>query len=426
LLVFTGFIPAGVGCVMRVRRFAWVFLLMTAALLWAAGGAADARQSRVSGQDIAADATVVTQITIQDDAEGAFVVIDMSRKTRASISVMTSPNRLLLDLPAARFHAPAIRTNRHGPHIKEARFGAFMRGQGRIVLELATPSHVDEQRFLPLEGGGHRLVVALKQISSDAFTSLAKPLSDDIITGTTPKSSTQELPLVVLDPGHGGIDPGASGPGGELEKTIVLQFALALKQRLERDNKARVVMTRTGDVFVPLKDRVRIARQAKAQLFISLHADALPDEGDVRGASVYTLSERATDDRSQKLAERENTADAAAGLDTTDTQDDVSDILFDLARRESRAFSVQFARGLVSTLPKATRMHKTPLRGAAFRVLRAPDVPSVLVELGYLTTAEEAKMMSTDEWRKATADAMAEAIERFLADRVQRGREGQN
>ena len=166
--------------------------------------------------------------------------------------------------------------------------------------------------------------------------------------------------------------------------------------------------------------RVRIARQAKAQLFISLHADALADEENVRGASVYVLSERATDERSAKLADKENRADLAAGLDQREDQDEVADILFDLARRESRAFSNQFARQLAGSLPKATRMHKNPLRGAAFRVLRAPDVPSVLLELGYLTTAEDAKLMQTEEWRRQTADAAAEAIERFAAERLRR------
>jgi N-acetylmuramoyl-L-alanine amidase len=244
------------------------------------------------------------------------------------------------------------------------------------------------------------------------------------VTGSTARAQgarQAELPLVFLDPGHGGIDSGATGPGGELEKALVLQFGLTLRDRLERGGKARVMMSRSTDVFVPLRDRVRAARQAKAQLFISLHADALPaDEGEARGATVYTLSERATDDRAQRLAEKENRADLAAGIESKDDQDEVADILFDLARRESRAFSQQFARQLVQTLPKATRVHRNALRGAGFRVLRAPDIPSILLELGYLTTAEEAKLMMTEDWRRGTAEAAAEAIERFLQERVAR------
>ncbi len=298
-----------------------------------------------------------------------------------------------------------------------------MRGQGRVVLDLARPLRIAEQRFVPLEGGGTRLVMLFEPTTPEAFRLVAGGFADDLITGTVDAKAApggSELPLVVLDPGHGGIDAGATGPSGELEKTIVLQFALALKQRLEQGGKVRVLMTRTGDVFVPLRERVRIARSAKAQLFISLHADALADEENVRGASVYVLAERATDERSARLADKENRADLAAGLDQREDQDEVADILFDLARRESRAFSNQFARHLAGTLPKATRMHKNPLRGAAFRVLRAPDVPSVLLELGYLTTAEDAKLMQTEEWRRQTSDAAAEAIERFVVERLRR------
>jgi N-acetylmuramoyl-L-alanine amidase len=368
---------------------------------------------------------IVTQISLQQEAEASSLVIDMSSEVRAHVSAMLDPQRLLLDFQGVRFHAPSVRLTERGGLVRDLRFGAFMRGQGRVVLDLGRPAHVSEQRFMPLPGGGARLVIQLTQTTAELFQALAKPVSDDVITGNTDRARADpaELPVVVLDPGHGGIDTGASGPAGELEKAIVLQFATALKERIETGGKARVLMTRSTDVFVPLRDRVRIARQAKAALFISLHADALADEADVRGGSVYILSERATDERSARLADKENRADLAAGIELKDDQDEVADILFDLARRESRAFSSQFARQLVSTLPKATRMHRNALRGAAFRVLKAPDVPSVLLELGYLTTAEDAKLMQTEEWRRGTADAAAEAIERFVAEKITKDRE---
>jgi N-acetylmuramoyl-L-alanine amidase len=163
-----------------------------------------------------------------------------------------------------------------------------------------------------------------------------------------------------------------------------------------------------------------MARVARASVFLSIHADSLPDEGDVRGATVYTLAERASDERTQKLADRENRADLAAGIEIKEDQEEVADILFDLARRETRVFSHQMARTLVATLPRATRLHRIPLRGAGFQVLRAPDVPSVLLELGYLSSAEEARMLVSQEWRQATARVTAEAIERFVEERVQR------
>ncbi|MGL4636855.1 MAG: N-acetylmuramoyl-L-alanine amidase [Beijerinckiaceae bacterium] len=406
-----------------MARLAFMILLVVA---FSAGAEADMRRKKAaSAVQQPVNGPVVTQIGLKQDESGTHVFVDISREIVATVSAMTEPQRLLLDFPATRFHAPSLEVKeRHGT-IRQVRFGAFMRGQGRVVLDLGKPAIVEEQRFVPLDGGGFRLAIRLKETTTEAFAALAHPVSDDIITGTTPAKaqSPDDLPVVVLDPGHGGVDPGASGPGGELEKTIVLQFALAMKERLEKGGKAKVVMTRATDVFVPLRERVRIARQSKAALFVSLHADALPDEGDVRGASVYVLSDRATDERSEKLAAKENLADLAAGLDLKDDQDEVTDILFDLARRESRAFSNQFARGLVATLPKATRMHKNALRGASFRVLRAPDVPSVLIELGYLTASDEAKMMLTEEWRIATAGAASEAIERFLAERIARDRD---
>jgi N-acetylmuramoyl-L-alanine amidase len=386
----------------------------------------EAATKKPQRDQIAEQGPIVTQIGLQQDGETTSLIIDMSREVRAQAGVMLDPQRLLLDFAGARFHAPPLKAIEKNNIIKGLRFGAFMRGQGRIVLDLAQPANIQDQRFLPLQGGGSRLIVRLAPIPLSAFAALAKLQSDDVITGTTPEklpSEQAELPLIVLDPGHGGIDAGASGANGEHEKTIVLLFAQALKERLEAGGKTRVLMTRSTDVFVPLRDRVRIARQAKAALFISLHADALSDEEDVRGASVYVLSERATDERAARLANKENLADLAAGIELKDDQDDVADILFDLARRESRAFSNQFARSLVTTLPKATRMHKTPLRGAGFRVLKAPDIPSVLLELGYLTSADEAKMMQSEEWRRSTADAAGEAVERFVADRLSKERD---
>ncbi|MGL4241880.1 MAG: N-acetylmuramoyl-L-alanine amidase, partial [Beijerinckiaceae bacterium] len=235
---------------------------------------------------------IATQIALIADAESPAIVVDMSAEVRAVTSVMTDPMRVILEFPGLGFHAPALPQPAAGGSIGSVRFGAFMRGAGRIVVELSRPLRVVEQRFLDLDGGGKRLVIRCEPTTRAAFRALANPVSDDIVTGTIARAQAgkgADLPLVFLDPGHGGIDSGASGPGGELEKTIVLQFALALKDRLERGGKARVMLSRTGDVFVPLRDRVRMARQAKAQLFLSLHADALPaDEGEARGATIYT------------------------------------------------------------------------------------------------------------------------------------------
>jgi N-acetylmuramoyl-L-alanine amidase len=226
-------------------------------------------------------------------------------------------------------------------------------------------------------------------------------------------------PLVVIDPGHGGIDNGTRAASGELEKSIVLEFALQLRDQIEKSGKYRVLMTRTDDSFVPLAERVSMARSRQAWLFISIHADALArGDGDAQGATIYTLSETASDAASARLAESENRADVIAGLDLSAEPGDVADILFDLARRETKTFSVQFARALANEMRNATRMHKDPLRSAGFRVLKAPDVPSVLVELGYVSNRGDLKHLTSEAWRSRTAASIARAVESFLATRM--------
>jgi N-acetylmuramoyl-L-alanine amidase len=220
--------------------------------------------------------------------------------------------------------------------------------------------------------------------------------------------------VIVIDPGHGGVDGGALGGRGIVEKAIVYDYALELKSRLEASKKFKIVMTRNGDQFVSLGDRVRIARHANAALFISIHADAV-SEADVAGTTVYTCSDRASDAEAARIAERENAADKAGGADTRREDVGVADILFDLKRRETRAYAHIFSRGLVAQWQGAGRLNHHPERSAGFVVLKAPDFPSVLVELGYLSNAEDVANMTSADWRAKAATAMVGAIERFFA-----------
>jgi N-acetylmuramoyl-L-alanine amidase len=200
---------------------------------------------------------------------------------------------------------------------------------------------------------------------------------------------------------------------------VVLDFSVALRDQLEKSGRYRVVMTRTDDTFIPLAERVKFARSRQAQLFISIHADALPkSEGDVQGATVYTLSETASDAEAAKLAEAENRSDVIAGIDLAKEPDDVADILFDLAHRETKTFSHAFARVLVGEMKTAMRLHKKPLKSAGFVVLKAPDVPSVLVELGYMTNKSDLKLLTSDSWRTKAAANMAQAVEQFFRTRL--------
>ena len=206
----------------------------------------------------------------------------------------------------------------------------------------------------------------------------------------------------MIDPGHGGIDNGTQA-SGESEKNLVLGFALALRDRIEKSGKYRVVMTRTDDTFIPLADRVKIARNQSAALFVSIHADALPRrEGDAQGATIYTLSDRASDAEAERLAEAENKADAIGGVNLTEEPTEVADILIDLAQRETRTFSNRFAHLLAGEMKNSARMYKHPLKSAGFRVLKAPDVPSVLVELGYVSNKGDLEHLVSENWRSKT------------------------
>jgi N-acetylmuramoyl-L-alanine amidase len=231
-----------------------------------------------------------------------------------------------------------------------------------------------------------------------------------------PAASNDPRPLIVLDPGHGGIDTGTRAPDGECEKDIVLEFAKRLRDRIEKSGKYRVLMTRSDDTFVALPDRVQIARQAGAALFISIHADFLPrKEGDAEGATVYTLSDRPSDPQAARVAAEENRADVIAGVNLKDEPDDVAGILLDLAQRETKTFSVQFAHKLVGDLKTVTHLNKDPVRSAGFRVLRSPDVPSVLIELGYVSNKQDLQSLNSDNWRDRTADSIASAVDDYFA-----------
>ena len=219
-------------------------------------------------------------------------------------------------------------------------------------------------------------------------------------------SDNDPRPLIVIDPGHGGIDSGTKGLGGEDEKDIVLAFGLKLRDTLTATGKYRVAMTRSDDTFIPLQERVQFARKRKASLFISIHADLLPrSEGVGEGASVYTLSEHASDAEAAKLADKENKSDIIAGVDLRAQPDDVANILIDLAQRETKTFSVRFARTLVGDIKPVAPLHLKPVKAAGFVVLKAPDVPSVLVELGYMSTRRDLKNLISPDWRAQTAQA---------------------
>jgi N-acetylmuramoyl-L-alanine amidase len=358
-----------------------------------------------------------------DDGQTRFI-LDLSRKIDLHAFTLADPYRVVLDIPEVIFRLPPEAGENGRGLIKAFRFGLMMEGGSRIVFDVTKPVRIDKAFVMDAAAGDPaRLVLVLVPIDREAF--LRKIALDDKANAKTPKQTEPQAangdtrPVLVLDPGHGGIDTGTRAPSGEMEKDIVLDLAQRVRARIEKAGKYRVVMTRTDDTFIPLAERVDIARKAEASLLVSIHADSLPHrEGDAQGATVYTLSEKASDPEAAKLADEENRADVIAGVDLKSEPADVAGILIDLAQRETKMFSLQFAQKLVAELKGVTRLHKSPVKSAGFRVLRAPDVPSTLLELGYVSNKDDLKSLMSDAWRDETADSIAKAIDAYLSSHV--------
>ncbi|MET0873366.1 MAG: N-acetylmuramoyl-L-alanine amidase [Pseudolabrys sp.] len=369
---------------------------------------------------------VATDLRIGGDDKQTRFVVDLNRKIDLAAFTLADPYRVVVDLPQVNFKLPAKAGTQSRGLVKAYRYGLIMQGGSRIVLDIKGPVRIEKAFVLDAaEGQPARLVLDLAAIDRVVFMrNISLQTRPAHNTGAKPneppvKADGDARPLVVVDPGHGGIDNGTKGSGGELEKDIVLAFSQVLREKLESGGKYRVAMTRSDDSFIPLSERVRFARTRGAALFISVHADALPrKEGLAEGATVYTLSETASDAEAARLAEAENKADVIAGVDLTAEPNDVANILVDLAQRETKTFSMQFARTVVDELKSAARMHKHPLKAAGFKVLTAPDVPSVLIELGYMSTRDDLKQLNSPAWRARTAQAVVKAVETFFTPRV--------
>jgi N-acetylmuramoyl-L-alanine amidase len=394
----------------------------------AGGPPAGAAEPAISVHTLAAiseSMPVATDVRLGGDDRKVRFVVDLSRKIDLAVFTLADPYRVVLDLPQVTFQlAPKVGEQGRGL-VKAFRYGLVMRGGSRIVLDTKGPVKVDKAFVLDAaQGQPARLVLDLSATDRASFMRdmalTARQARAAAVRSEIPAANTDDpRPLIVLDPGHGGIDTGAQASSGEDEKTIVLSFALTLRDKLEHTGKYRVAMTRGDDTFIPLGERVSFARAQKASLFVSIHADFIPRrEGQAEGASVYTLSDRASDEEAAQLADVENRSDAIAGVDLSNEPDDVANILIDLAQRETKTFSTQFARTLVGELKASIRMHQHPLKSAGFKVLKDPDVPSVLLELGYVSTKTDLVNLKSPQWRAHTADSLVQAIDTFFAPRL--------
>ncbi|MDX2073672.1 MAG: N-acetylmuramoyl-L-alanine amidase [Alphaproteobacteria bacterium] len=342
----------------------------------------------ISALPAIAQAKPLLSVAAEDSAE--VITLAVGNISSHKVFFLGNPDRLVVDVPMEKIPAIALPKNYGGNLIAKVRAGQFDANTVRIVFDLRTPvtlvtkDYADGELIISISAGGKN----------------APP----------PKP---EKPLVVIDPGHGGNDPGAIGPKKSQEKDIVLAFATSLKDMLLASGKYRVLMTRESDRFIPLRERVKIAREAKGSIFISIHADSAP-KNNARGLSVYTLSEKASDAETAALAANENKVDILGGMDLSNEREDVADILISLAQRETRNRSALLADLLTVSLGKQLKLLPNPHRFAGFAVLKAPDIPSVLIETGFISNPAEEKLLKTSAYRKKLMVGIMGGIDRYF------------
>ncbi len=370
----------------------------------------------------------VIDVRITSTPERARLVVDLAGRTEFAMVSLSEPNRIAIDVRAATFSVPTPEGEPGGDGLVESySVSQFAPDRVRTTLTLAMPAQVQQAYVLDaFENQPARLVVDIIPATAEEFAeNVAKAITaPGDANGPAPAAAAptpaggselplESRPLVVIDPGHGGIDSGAETPGGAREKDIVLAFSLKLQEILVSSGRFDVALTREDDTYLRLEERVALARANKADLFISIHADSF-QQPEIRGASIYTRDENATDVLDKVLADNENKSDVIAGFAMPQMAPQVVDILLDLMRREMRHQSYVAAQSIVHALEPSVALRRFPVRQADFFVLQAPDVPSVLVELGFLSNADDMANLLKGEWQDRTADAIARGISTYF------------
>jgi N-acetylmuramoyl-L-alanine amidase len=417
----------------------------------------------------AMDALAGQLVSIEVVSRQETITIVTNYLTPHKVFTLSNPDRLVVDVPAVPGHPHvALPSGYNGKLITQARFGQFNPQTSRFVFDLSQPVRVMDIDKGELKNG--RLVIGItplsvheardeietekvwpkaekninvvntetpvakeKPVKAEKEIMVEKPVKAEIAEKPVkvekaekaekiPAIKKARLPVVVIDPGHGGIDPGTRGRNGTYEKDMVLAYARLLKVKLLKTGRYRVVLTRNGDELVALRNRVDIARKAGADIFLSLHADSAPQAG-VRGLSVYTVSEKASDQEAEALAARENKSDVLTGVDLSDERKDVAGILISLAERETKNHSATLADTLVSALDDKVHLLSNTHRFAGFAVLKAPDVPSVLIEIGFLSHSQEEKLIKSKAYREKVTSGIAAGIDRYFRQEKRMGDE---
>jgi len=349
------------------------------------------------------------------------LVIELDQKVEPRVFGLANPYRIVIDLPVVEFVLPIQRFSIRGGVIDRLRYGAFRPGSSRLVLDLNTSAKVSKSFILPPDTNNFwRLAIDLVPTNHKEFVSTMRPTSPikkiksihKLPLSIVPKSV--DIPTIVIDAGHGGVDPGAIGLSGVHEKNVVLSYAKEIKLQLETKGGVKVYLTREKDIFIPLQDRVKFARSVGADLFISLHANSHKDSK-INGFSVYTLSEKASDAEAHALAAKENKSDVIGGLDLGTYSNDVQNILIDFTQAKTNELSVSLARdNLISEVSLSVKLLNRPWRSAGFAVLKAPDIPSALIELGYITNQKEEWQLQNKSYRKSLSSAIVRSLFKYL------------
>ncbi len=381
----------------------------------------------------AAEIVRAKEARLDGDVTATTFELFMTEGVIAEVFTLANPYRVIVDLPDVGFELPPSAGKAGRGLVAAYRYGLFAERKARVVIDTTGPVKIARADMKKAsDRAGVVLTIGLAPIDAAAFgegtgaTRSAQPRRPSE-AAPQPKSSPSARPVVLIDPGHGGVDPGASGAGNIAEKTVVLSVGQALQAALEKAGGYDVRMTRSTDVFVSLDRRLQVSEEAGADLFISLHADAIQQMNiaeNIRGATIYTLSERASDEQARRMAEKENASDLIAGLETSQTEgyDQVKSILIDLLKRETKNFSADFSNVVAERLGKTIAMSRDPQRSAAFRVLKQTHAPSVLIELGYMSNSQDQQEMTTQAWQMKVAAAIAGAVQSYFSKRTEKDR----
>ena len=366
-----------------------------------------------------AEAPSVTGIRVGEHPQSTRFVMDVTEDVGYRIFTLPDPYRVVVDMPELQWKVPLATKGQARGLISKYRFGLFQPGTSRLVLDVNGPVRVTKSFMLP-PAGPHKYRFVIDLVPTDRETFLAGKKAPPAPSAVGPFAPTGKPAdgrhVVVIDAGHGGVDPGTISANGSYEKTVTLRAAIALKKELEATGRYKVVLTRDRDIFIPLRERVNIGRNASGDLFVSLHADSIKNRN-IRGATVYTLSETSSDKEAAALARKENQADVIAGVDLEGESQELRQILIDLMQRETMNYSAEFANLLIPEMSKSVTMRTNSHRFAGFRVLKAPDVPSVLIELGYLSNASDTNFLTSKQGIERISKSVARAIDQFFKSR---------